>query len=76
MKMTVRLPDTCHSDLHDIYLADSSSMKTDVENKSSDVATASDVISLDSTANSSVEEVQFITQGRLLNFSLIFNNAY
>ncbi|XP_037786599.1 zinc finger CCHC domain-containing protein 8 homolog isoform X14 [Penaeus monodon] len=43
--------------------ADSSSMKTDVENKDSDVvASASSVITLDSTANSSVENVQLITQ--------------
>ncbi|XP_037786595.1 zinc finger CCHC domain-containing protein 8 homolog isoform X10 [Penaeus monodon] len=42
---------------------DSSSMKTDVENKDSDVvASASSVITLDSTANSSVENVQLITQ--------------
>ncbi|XP_047498063.1 zinc finger CCHC domain-containing protein 8 homolog isoform X4 [Penaeus chinensis] len=42
---------------------DSSSMKTDVENKDSDaIASASSLITLDSTANSSMEEVQLITQ--------------
>lgn len=68
---------SCNSDSDNVYLADSSSTRIDVENKNSDdVASTSNVITLDSTASTSMEEVQLITEGRSLTFSMIFYIRY